>query len=70
MKAQSLKPSAEKSWGLGEVGREVGDSVPQTCSCQPGPGAAPQPNTYLAARRVERVPMGLTRWMAKSPRRL
>lgn len=25
---------------------------------------------YLAASRVERVPMGLTRWMARSPRRL
>lgn len=29
-----------------------------------------QPSTYLAARRVERVPIGLTRWMARSPRRL
>lgn len=53
--------------------QDVGVNISQTHPCQPRPGPSlghPQPSTHLAARRVERVPMGLTRWMARSPRRL
>lgn len=57
------------------VGPEQQDvlTYPKVPCASRGQGPAwgtPQPSTHLAARRVERVPMGLTRWMARSPRRL